>query len=185
MPPITSQGSPIMRKRAPNKTRRVSCVICRALFDTAHSQGKYCSPDCQAEGARASWRKYGEQNREKRREYHREFYEKNKEMIIQKTKEYQKTGAGKQAAKINYARQREKHPEKIAARQAVLIALRAGKIKKEPCTKCGNAKVQAHHQDYATPLSVVWLCDPCHRAEHGKIGIVMEDGTVSNPQPTE
>jgi len=40
--------------------------------------------------------------------------------------------------------------------------LRRGKIEKSPCLKCGKSDSQMHHEDYSKPLSVEWLCRPCH-----------------------
>ena len=31
---------------------------------------------------------------------------------------------------------------------------------------CGAANAQGHHEDYAKPLDVTWLCARCHSAVH-------------------
>jgi ribosomal protein S27AE len=49
-----------------------------------------------------------------------------------------------------------------AAHDAVQNVIRAGKLKKKPCVKCGNPKSEAHHEDYKNPLKVKWLCKSCH-----------------------
>ncbi len=70
--------------------------------------------------------------------------------------------------KVYNKRRRERHPEKYKARAAVGNALRDGRLTKKPCENCGDPKVQAHHEDYARPLDVKWLCFKCHReGEHG------------------
>ena len=61
---------------------------------------------------------------------------------------------------------RKRNPEKYAAHCAVKSALRAGKIKKEPCMVCGNRNSQAHHGDYTKPLDVIWLCPQHHSEVH-------------------
>lgn len=58
------------------------------------------------------------------------------------------------------------HPAKIAAHRATGNAIRAGKLIKQPCEKCGALKVQAHHDDYSKPLDVRWLCVPHHNEHH-------------------
>lgn len=63
-------------------------------------------------------------------------------------------------------RWRAQAPDKYRARTAVGNALRDGRITKTPCEVRGTTKVQAHHDDYAKPLEVRWLCFRCHR-EHG------------------
>ncbi|HXJ61921.1 MAG TPA: hypothetical protein VNU68_35225 [Verrucomicrobiae bacterium] len=82
---------------------------------------------------------------------------------------YRKTEAGKAATKISDARTKQKNPEKVAARTAVSAAIKAGKITKKPCERCGEAKTHAHHPDYSKPLDVIWLCHICHAAEHGRL----------------
>ena len=62
----------------------------------------------------------------------------------------------------------KKHPEKRRAHTAVHNALRDGKLKRQPCSKCGARTAQAHHEDYSRPLDVTWLCFECHRKEHGR-----------------
>ena len=62
---------------------------------------------------------------------------------------------------------RKKYPEKAFAHDVFAAAIRAGKIKRNPCEKCGSTKSEGHHEDYSKPLDVVWLCKKHHR-EHEK-----------------
>ena len=54
------------------------------------------------------------------------------------------------------------------ARSMAGVALRRGKIKREPCARCGHQPAEMHHEDYSQPLEVVWLCRPCHLLRHVK-----------------
>jgi hypothetical protein len=61
-----------------------------------------------------------------------------------------------------------KYPERYKARRAVMVSVRKGALTKPvACEDCGVAKnVQAHHEDYAKPLEVEWLCSVCHGKRH-------------------
>lgn len=63
----------------------------------------------------------------------------------------------------------ERFPIKRKARDAVHNAIRDGKLSKQPCEVCG-ANAQAHHDDYAKPLEVRWLCQVHHQAWHRENG---------------
>jgi hypothetical protein len=64
-------------------------------------------------------------------------------------------------------RWREENPEKRAAHVVVGNAIRAGKLTRQPCEKCGREEgVHAHHDDYSKPLEVRWLCIAHHNEEH-------------------
>lgn len=54
----------------------------------------------------------------------------------------------------------EKDRLKIKARNASRV------LKRMPCEVCGNEKVEAHHDDYAKPLNVRWLCQAHHKQWH-------------------
>ena len=58
---------------------------------------------------------------------------------------------------------RQKHPEKARAWSMVGRAVRNGTLIRQPCEVCGEAKVQAHHEDYSKPIDVRWLCFKHHR----------------------
>ena len=58
----------------------------------------------------------------------------------------------------------DRNPDKRRAHNSVANAVRAGKLVKQPCEVCGAENVHAHHDDYAKPLEVRWLC-PAHHAE--------------------
>ncbi len=61
----------------------------------------------------------------------------------------------------------EKHKERVSASRAVNNAVRDGRLKKGPCSVCGETEfVHGHHDDYSMPLSVVWLCPKHHAAVH-------------------
>lgn len=88
----------------------------------------------------------------------------------------------RRANKQDYERTyRIRNPEKAVARNAVNNAVRDGRIvKPDYCTVCGrtNATLQAHHDDYAKPLDVLWLCFVCHREHgHGQVVIDKDYGT--------
>lgn len=65
-------------------------------------------------------------------------------------------------------RSRQKYPEKREARLRVQVAIRNGTLLRQPCEKCGITDVEAHHDNYAAPLEVRWLCS-AHHAEHHRI----------------
>lgn len=59
-----------------------------------------------------------------------------------------------------------KNPEKVAAQHAVAKAIRQGVLTRPTvCDSClMSCKPDAHHWNYANPLSVEWLCRKCHVA---------------------
>lgn len=63
---------------------------------------------------------------------------------------------------------RLKYPEKYKAHYAVSNAIRDKRMERKPCEVCGDLKSHAHHDDYAKPLDVVWLCAKHHQRLHHK-----------------
>lgn len=57
--------------------------------------------------------------------------------------------------------------KKARARRILLSAVRSGRLVRLPCEMCGEKKSEAHHEDYAKPLEVRWLCSAHHREAHG------------------
>ena len=67
-------------------------------------------------------------------------------------------------------RWREADWRRVGAHNAVALALRSGKLIKQPCMICGSDKSMAHHPDYDKPLEVQWLCQYHHaNLHHGKL----------------
>lgn len=75
------------------------------------------------------------------------------------------------------ARYRRMHPEREAAYRAVARALKSGRLEKAPaCEGCtASCALHAHHQNYAEPLNVVWLCARCHAHHHRVRSLFGED----------
>lgn len=68
---------------------------------------------------------------------------------------------------------RPKHTElspeakaKAIARAYLKTYVNRGKIKKLPCSTCGDENSEAHHDDYSKPLEVIWLCRKHHLEKH-------------------
>lgn len=67
-------------------------------------------------------------------------------------------------------RQRNLYPKQTRARRIVCTAIRAGKLRKQPCERCGvTENIEAHHEDYNQPLNVNWLCTRHHAERHMEI----------------
>lgn len=61
---------------------------------------------------------------------------------------------------------RTRHPRRRRAHKLLNHAVAAGKIQRQPCDVCGAAKAEGHHDDYAQPYIVRWLCLTHHREHH-------------------
>lgn len=101
----------------------------------------------------------------RRREYMRDYYRRNPD----KVRAIVKNSRGRRVEKSReYDRERGYRPpavEKLVARRAVKYALRSGDLIRLACEMCGAEPAQAHHDDYAKPLEVRWLC----RVHHGEV----------------
>lgn len=67
---------------------------------------------------------------------------------------------------------RKRHPEKIIAQNRLNYAIKRGRIKRQPCEKCGTTdRIHAHHVSYEPKdwYNVHWLCFSCHALEHEAI----------------
>ena len=97
------------------------------------------------------------ENRNKRLDYYRAY---DRERGNRQDNEYRR----------KYARD---NPVARGAQTMVGSAIRDGRLKKgKRCTECKDTSgtIHAHHDDYATPLSVRWLCAACHHQWHAKHG---------------
>jgi hypothetical protein len=89
--------------------------------------------------------------------------------------EYDKERTQRPERKANMRRyiatKKARNPLQAKAWMAVYKAVRSGRLKRQPCSKCGSEEhVQAHHHDYTKPLDIVWECFRCHReTEHGQV----------------
>lgn len=64
------------------------------------------------------------------------------------------------------------NPFAMVAHGRVRRALAVGGITKSAfCEDCKvtEKRLVAHHEDYAKPLDVVWLCDRCHKRRHSGV----------------
>lgn len=63
---------------------------------------------------------------------------------------------------------RKLNPAKIKAHSKLRWAIKSKRLQREPCEICGVSKSEAHHDDYAQPLKVRWLCRRHHAEAHRK-----------------
>lgn len=102
-----------------------------------------------------------------------------KECVKERVRIYSHTDRGREVdrkrntterGKERQARHRKKYrriyPEKYRAVRLAYEAFRRGDLTKYPCTMCGDAKSEMHHDDYSKPLEVRWLCRKHHREHH-------------------
>ena len=114
-------------------------------------------------------------NMERNYDYYREYDRKraNLPKRVNARRNYSLTKEGKEA----HSRSRKKYIDsnkiKYSAHIILGNAVRDGKvIKKHECELCGisGVSIHGHHDDYAYPLSVRWLCPKCHTEWHKEHG---------------
>ena len=86
---------------------------------------------------------------------------------------YSQTKEGKDSARKAGDKWAISNVIKRAASHIVNNSIRDGRlIKQYQCEKCGKKekRIHGHHDDYAYPLSVRWLCAKCHCDWHKENG---------------
>ena len=86
---------------------------------------------------------------------------------------YSQTEQGKASRRKATKKYLEANLIKRAASYLVNNAIRDGKLKKSyVCEECNanDVRIHGHHDDYAYPLSVRWLCSKCHCKWHKENG---------------
>jgi hypothetical protein len=99
---------------------------------------------------------------EKRREDSRRRRERDPEAVREHSRAWAQ--ANPERRRERNQRFRAQHPEKDRAHNLVGKAVARGTLTKpDACEDCGrDGRIEAHHDDYARPLEVRWLCKPCH-----------------------
>ena len=88
--------------------------------------------------------------------------------------EYAATEKGIEKSSAAKKRYIDRNPIKRRAHVIVGNAIRGNLLFKMPCEKCGSTEsVHAHHDDYAKPLNVRWLCAVHHKQWHNENGEAM------------
>ncbi len=112
------------------------------------------------------------ENRESKADYYRAYdayrYQ-NDPKVKQRHKRYSRTEEGK--ASLNKARDKwlRNNAEKRACHTILNNAVRDGRLSKpDTCQCCGatDCRIDGHHDDYAKPLQVKWVCRSCHVEIH-------------------
>lgn len=98
----------------------------------------------------------------------------NRSLRIEQYRAYDRRRGNRQGRKYSKEYQR-RYPRKYKAQTMVNNALRDGRLRKLPCEVCGATKrIHGHHDDYAYPLNIRWLCAAHHKQWH------MENGEAPN-----
>jgi hypothetical protein len=113
-------------------------------------------------------------NRANRLDYYREYDRRRADLPhrVKMREEYTQTERGKAATAAGKAALDSRNKDKKRAHLSVKRALFSGAIDKpSSCSCCGasGVRIEGHHPDYTKPLDVIWLCSPCHKAEHKRM----------------
>lgn len=114
---------------------------------------------------------------ERRKDVVKEYYRKNREVLIAKSREYaashgrRKTAVAKRKHNEWTSKYRKNNSDKAKAHDAVTAAVAQGRLPKAStcsCAHCDGAATEYHHWSYASEhwLDVVPLCHGCHMKVH-------------------
>ena len=144
---------------------RKTCLNCKQRKSVGQFYAHPAMRDGYLNRCKTCVRERAKANRNKNVEHWRD-HDRKRGMLPHRVKArqaYMTTPQGKKAHNKAARKWRGSNPDKRSAHLAVQVALRANKLKKKPCYKCGSERVQAHHDDYNKPLKVVWACAKHHK----------------------
>ena len=100
-----------------------------------------------------------------------QWRDRNSETDKANKKRYATSSRGREVNRRAVQAHKLRFPQKNRARHLLQQAVESGKISKpDLCSKCGDAPelrdLHGHHEDYAKPIEVVWLCRQCHNKLH-------------------
>ena len=107
---------------------------------------------------------------------HYKAYDKARAMLphrVEAREKYSQTTKGKEKKSYASREWKKRNPIKHGATIIVGNAVRDGRLNKPPnCSNCNcePSRLHGHHDDYAMPLVVRWLCPKCHKAWHADNG---------------
>lgn len=88
------------------------------------------------------------------------------EAVLANAREYSKVPEVRIRRAAWIEKNRIEEAEKFRARYILIQSVKRGHITRKPCAFCGDVNAQAHHDDYAQPLNVMWLCPTHHAGRH-------------------
>lgn len=146
--------------------------------ETAKPLAEYYAHNSASDGLRSKckpcMRRAAIDNRARKLAYYREYDRERatRESRVAARLAYQATPHGRRAVNESKRQWRERNTIKRAANIQVARAVKDGRlVRPGACEDCaGGTKLHGHHDDYALPLSVRWLCAKCHRAWHRRQG---------------
>lgn len=145
----------------------IKCQVCEKpkQAESFYKNDKTCK-ECR----KAAVKEYRQKNIDKYREYDRQRA--SDPDRVNARVEYAKTERGKEAATKARKKWKQKNPVKRAAHVILGNAVRDGRVEKPSvCSVCGGGgRIHGHHDDYAKPLAVKWLCTTCHDKWHAENG---------------
>lgn len=144
----------------------MECKVC----GTDKSSGEFYKKDSTCKECR---KEKVRENRRKNIDYYREYDKtrfQNDPRVKARHERYLKSESGRESSRMAKYKWAEKNKIKRAVHIVTGNAIRSGALRKMPCENCGEKEVHAHHDDYAKPLDVRWLCPSCHKKWHAENG---------------
>lgn len=144
----------------PNSRRCIYCGKGRPRLPVTNGWAhKYCLPETEAEQRE---RNRDRQNQKRYKDRHPDRVFASQAKYCQKIKGSSRRKAIVSASNIRW---RKRNGDKYRIHQMTHQAVRTGRlVRPSSCSECGSeCKPDAHHEDYAKPLDVRWLCRSCHK----------------------
>jgi hypothetical protein len=108
-------------------------------------------------------------NSEKKLAWNRRWRERNREKIAFYNAWYNslRREYDPDAMRDYKAKREAENPLAVSAQKLVRREVRAGRLQRQPCERCGSSRtVDGHHDNYLEPFSIRWLCRLHHKERH-------------------
>lgn len=166
-----------LAKQPPDMQLMKVCGQCGALKNVSEfykdksrkdGLGYGCKACDKAKGAK-SYLKNKDAIRAKHKAHWAKYSVENEAKLREKNKRERECADKAQTAKKRGEYLQKYEPKRIA-KNAVRSMILTGRMIAQPCEICGEVKADAHHDDYAKPIDVRWLCRRHHKQWHAENG---------------